>query len=57
MIVSFGLCSRHVVGHAVAHFGRISKSLHVLRLADDEPHRHESKLRPDLTEGRHDLAQ
>lgn len=44
------------LGHAVAHFGRIFKSLHVLRLADDEPYRREIKAQADLTEGRHDLA-
>ncbi|WP_433662548.1 Tn3 family transposase [Nocardia sp. CA-128927] len=44
------------LGHAVAHFGRIFKSLHVLRLADDEPYRREIKAQANLTEGRHDLA-
>ncbi|MFQ6329849.1 Tn3 family transposase [Nocardia sp. CWNU-33] len=44
------------LGHAVAHFGRIFKSLHVLRLADDEPYRREIKAQAHLTEGRHDLA-
>lgn len=44
------------LGHAVAHFGRIFKSLHVLRLADDEPYRREIKAQANLTEGRHNLA-
>ncbi|NKY60933.1 Tn3 family transposase [Nocardia flavorosea] len=44
------------LGHAVAHFGRIFKTLHVLRLADDEPYRREIKAQANLTEGRHDLA-
>lgn len=44
------------LGHAVAHFGRIFKTLHVLRLADDEPYRREIKAQANLQEGRHDLA-
>ncbi len=44
------------LGHAVSHFGRIFKTLHVLRPADDEPYRREIKAQADLTEGRHDLA-
>jgi TnpA family transposase len=44
------------LGHAVAHFGRIFKTLHVLRLADNEPYRREIKAQANLTEGRHDLA-
>ncbi len=44
------------LGHAVAHFGRIFKTLHVLRPADDEPYRRELKAQANLTEGRHDLA-
>jgi TnpA family transposase len=44
------------LGQAIAHFGRIFKTLHILRLADDEPYRREGKTQSNLTEGRHDLA-
>ncbi len=44
------------LGQAIAHYGRIFKSLHVLRLADDEPYRRQIKAQANLTEGRHDLA-
>jgi TnpA family transposase len=44
------------LGQAVAHYGRIFKTLHILRLADDEPYRREIKSQANLTEGRHDLA-
>jgi TnpA family transposase len=44
------------LGQAVAHYGRAFKTLHVLRLADDEPYRREIKSQANLTEGRHDLA-
>jgi Tn3 transposase DDE domain len=44
------------LGEAVAHYGRIYKTLHILRLADDEPYRREGKRQSNLTEGRHDLA-
>ncbi|MEV0111340.1 Tn3 family transposase [Nocardia sp. NPDC050799] len=44
------------LGEAIAGYGRIFKTLHVLRLADDEPYRHEGKRQSNLTEGRHDLA-
>jgi TnpA family transposase len=44
------------LGHAIAHYGRIFKTLHILRLADDEPYRREGKAQSNLTEGRHDLA-
>jgi TnpA family transposase len=44
------------LGQAIAHYGRIFKTLHVLRLADDEPYRREIKAQANLTEGRHDLA-
>ncbi|MEU7769038.1 Tn3 family transposase [Nocardia sp. NPDC049190] len=40
------------LGHAMAHFGRIFKTLHVPRLADDEPYRREVKAQANLTEGR-----
>lgn len=44
------------LGQAIAHFGRIFKTLHILRLADDEPYRREGKAQSNLVEGRHDLA-
>jgi TnpA family transposase len=36
--------------------GRIFKTLHVLRLADDEPYRREGRRQANLVEGRHGLA-
>ncbi|WP_458687573.1 Tn3 family transposase [Nocardia tengchongensis] len=44
------------LGEAIAHYGRIYKTLHILRLADDEPYRREGRRQANLTEGRHDLA-
>lgn len=44
------------LGQAIAHFGRIFKTMHILRLADDEPYRREGKTQSNLTEGRHDLG-
>ena len=44
------------LGQAIAHFGRIFKTLHILRLADDEPYRREGHGQKNLVEGRHDLA-
>lgn len=44
------------LGQAIAHYGRIFKTLHILRLADDEPYRREGKIQANLGEGRHDLA-
>lgn len=44
------------LGQAIAHYGRIFKTLHILRLVDDEPYRREIKSQANLTEGRHDLA-
>lgn len=44
------------LGQAIAHFGRIFKTLHLLRLVDDEPYRREIKAQTNLTEGRHDLG-
>ncbi len=35
---------------------RIFKTLHILRLADDEPYRREAKAQANLQEGRHDLG-
>jgi TnpA family transposase len=44
------------LGPVIAHYGRIFKPPHVLRLADDDPHRRQIKSQANLTEGRHDLA-
>ena len=44
------------LGQGIAHYGRIFKTLHILRLADDEPYRREGKAQANLTEGRHDLG-
>ncbi|MGO4618251.1 Tn3 family transposase [Nocardia sp. 2YAB30] len=44
------------LGQGIAHYGRIFKTLHILRLADDEPYRGEGKAQANLVEGRHDLA-
>jgi TnpA family transposase len=44
------------LGDALGHFGRIHKTLHVLRLADEEPYRREIKGMRNLQESRHDLA-
>ena len=44
------------LGQAIAYFGRIFKTLHVLRLVDDEPYRREIKAQSNMTEGRHDLG-
>ena len=44
------------LGDALAHYGRIFKTLHVLSYVDDEPYRREIKAMRNLHEGRHDLA-
>jgi TnpA family transposase len=44
------------LGEAIAHYGWIFKTLHILRLADDEPYPREGKAQANLTEGCHDLA-
>jgi TnpA family transposase len=43
------------LGQGIAHYGRIFKTIHILRLADDEPYRREGKGQENLVEGRHDL--
>ena len=45
------------LGEAIASYGRIFKSLHVLALIDDEAYRRDIKGIRNLQEGRHDLAQ
>ncbi|HEX7461469.1 MAG TPA: transposase [Dermatophilaceae bacterium] len=44
------------LGEALAQFGRIFKTLHVLAYVDAEPYRREIKGMRNLQEGRHDLA-
>ena len=48
---------RHTpLGDAIAHYGRIAKTLHILRLADEPGHRRQIKTQANLQEGRHALA-
>ena len=44
------------LGDAIAHYGRIPKSLHILRLADEPGYRRQIKAQANLQEGRHALA-
>ncbi|MEU2358702.1 Tn3 family transposase [Streptomyces misionensis] len=44
------------LGDAIAHYGRISKTLHILRLADEPGYRRQIKSQANLQEGRHALA-
>ncbi|GCE02572.1 hypothetical protein EHYA_10349 [Embleya hyalina] len=44
------------LGDAIAHHGPISKSLHILRLADEPAYRRQIKAQANLQEGRHSLA-
>ena len=44
------------LGDAIAHCGRISKSLHILRLADEPGYRRQIKAQADLQESRYSLA-
>ncbi|WP_426989199.1 Tn3 family transposase [Pseudarthrobacter sp. Y6] len=44
------------VGEALAHYGRIFKTLHVLTFVDDPQYRREMKGMRNLQEGRHALA-
>jgi TnpA family transposase len=44
------------LGEALAHFGRIFKTLHVLAYVDLPPYRREIKGMRNLQEGRHDLG-
>ncbi len=44
------------LGDAVAHYGRIAKTLHILRLADEPGYRQQIKVQANLQEGRHALA-
>jgi TnpA family transposase len=44
------------LGEAIAMYGRIFKSLHVLTFCDAETYRREIKAQTNLSEGRHDLG-
>ncbi|WP_435835086.1 Tn3 family transposase [Streptomyces antibioticus] len=44
------------LGDAIAHYGRIAKTLHILRLADEPGYRRQIKVQANLQEGRHSLA-
>ncbi|MFE2195523.1 Tn3 family transposase [Streptomyces olivaceus] len=44
------------LGEAIAHYGRIAKTLHILRLADEPGYRRQIKVQANLQEGRHALA-
>ncbi|TGZ19289.1 hypothetical protein DV517_42620 [Streptomyces sp. S816] len=44
------------LGDAIAHYGRIAKTLHILRLADEPGYRRQIKSQANLQEGRHSLA-
>jgi len=44
------------LGDALAHYGRVFKTLHVLAYVDDETYRRDIKGIRNLQEGRHDLA-
>jgi hypothetical protein len=44
------------LGDAIAHYGRIAKTLHILRLADEPTYRRKIKVQANLQEGRHVLA-
>ncbi|HYR63479.1 MAG TPA: transposase, partial [Actinomycetota bacterium] len=44
------------LGEAMAHYGRIFKTLHVLSYVNEEPYRRQIKGMRNLQEGRHDLG-
>ncbi|WP_206061813.1 Tn3 family transposase [Nonomuraea basaltis] len=44
------------LGDAIAHHGRIAKTLHILRMADEPGYRRQIKAQANLQEGRHALA-
>ena len=44
------------LGDAIAHYGRIAKTLHILRLADEPGYRRQIEAQANLQEGRHALA-
>lgn len=44
------------LGEALAHYGRIFKTVHLLSYVDQEPYRRQNKRMRNLQEGRHDLG-
>ncbi|MEU0186281.1 Tn3 family transposase [Streptomyces sp. NPDC006207] len=44
------------LGDAIAHYRRIAKTLHILRLADEPGYRRQIKVQANLQEGQHALA-
>jgi TnpA family transposase len=48
--------NRTALGDAIAHHGRIQKTLHILRLCGDEGYRRLIKAQGNLHEGRHSLG-
>ncbi len=44
------------LGDAIAPYGRIAKTLHIVRLADEPGYRHQIKVQANLQEGPHALA-
>ncbi|WUC98328.1 transposase [Streptomyces sp. NBC_00523] len=44
------------LGDAIAHYGRIAETLHILRLAEEPGYRRQIKVQANLQEGRHALA-
>ncbi|MEV0402530.1 Tn3 family transposase [Actinoallomurus sp. NPDC050550] len=44
------------LGEAIAHYGRIHKTLHVLRMADEPGYRRTMKAQGNVQEGRHALG-
>lgn len=44
------------LGNAIAHYGRIFKSLHILRVIDEPDYRRQMKAQGNLQEGRHSLG-
>ncbi|MEV8634204.1 transposase [Streptosporangium sp. NPDC051023] len=44
------------LGDVIAHYGRIPKTPHILRMADEPDYRREIKAQSNLQEGRHALA-
>jgi TnpA family transposase len=44
------------LGDAIAHWRRIAKTLHILRLADEPGYRRQIRVQANLQEGRHALA-
>lgn len=44
------------LGDAIAHYGRIAGTLHILRPADEPGYRRQIKVQANLQEGRHALA-